>query len=54
MEKGLFIGQTTRSGQANRALLSRHNRCVHRLIVHVAGLAPVIRHGEDTLTGDMR
>lgn len=77
MEKGMFIGQTTRSGQTNRGedsmtfgvlnssncgarpwgflpiapsirggtgmtcysgSLPSHNRCLHRLIAHVAGL----------------
>ncbi|KYG73987.1 hypothetical protein AWW68_15090 [Roseivirga spongicola] len=49
MEKGRFIGQTNRAG-----LLSRHNRCPHRLIAHVAGLVPEFRHGEDTMTGGVQ
>lgn len=50
MEKGMFIGQTTSSGQTNRGeLLNRQNRCPHRLIVHVVGLALGIRPGEDTI-----
>lgn len=44
MEKGMFIGQT------NRGELSRHNRCLYRLIA----LKPEFRHGEDTLTGVIR
>ena len=50
--KGGFIGQTTPSGQTNRGeLLSCHNRCLHRLIVHAAGLAPGICPNGDTMTG---